>query len=110
MHHVVGNLIDNAEKFSRDSPDRSITVAVAPSPGGVTITVSDRGPGVPEDFLRNPRPYRRAASSSSTAGLGLGLFLVHKIVRGHGGEIRSEAREGGGATIRVFLPALNAAT
>jgi len=105
MHHVVDNLVDNAEKFSRESPDRSITVAVTPEEGGVAITVSDRGPGVPEDFLRDPRPYRRAASSSSTAGLGLGLFLVDRIVRGHGGAIRSERREGGGSTIRVFLPA-----
>jgi signal transduction histidine kinase len=105
MHHVVDNLVDNAEKFSRESPDRSITVAVIPEEGGVAITVSDRGPGVPEDFLRDPRPYRRAASSSSTAGLGLGLFLVDRIVRGHGGAIRSEPREGGGSIIRVFLPA-----
>jgi signal transduction histidine kinase len=104
MHHVVDNLVDNAEKFSRESPNRSITVAVIPEEGGVAITVSDRGPGVPEDLLRDPHPFRRAASSSSTAGLGLGLFLVDRIVRGHGGALRSERREGGGATVRVFLP------
>lgn len=105
IHHVVDNLVDNAEKYSRDVPDRSISVDVAPDQGGVAITVTDRGPGVPEALVREPKPFRRAASTSSPAGLGLGLFLVNRIVRGHGGEIGSSAREGGGASVRVFLPA-----
>jgi signal transduction histidine kinase len=105
LHHVVDNLVDNAEKFSRETPDRSIDVAVAAEEGGVAITVSDRGPGVPEELLRDPRPYRRATSSSSPAGLGLGLFLVNRIVRGHGGALRSVPRPGGGASVQVFLPA-----
>lgn len=104
LHHVVDNLVDNAEKFSRDVPDRSISVDVTPEEGGVAITVSDRGPGVPEDFLREAKPFRRGASTV-TSGLGLGLFLVDRIVRGHGGAVRSEVREGGGARVRVFLPA-----
>ncbi len=77
---------------------------VTPEEGGVTITVSDRGPGVPEDFLREAKPFRRGASTV-TSGLGLGLFLVDRIVRGHGGAVRSEVREGGGARVKVFLPA-----
>lgn len=104
LHHVVDNLVDNAEKFSRDVPDRSISVDVAPEKDGVTITVSDRGPGVPEDFLRDTKPFRRGASAV-TSGLGLGLFLVDRIVRGHGGALRSAAREGGGARVSVYLPA-----
>jgi signal transduction histidine kinase len=104
LHHVVDNLVDNAEKFSRDVPERSISVDVTPEEGGVAITVSDRGPGVPADFLREAKPFRRGASTV-TSGLGLGLFLVDRIVRGHGGAVRSEVREGGGARVRVFLPA-----
>ena len=105
IHHVVDNLVDNAEKYSRDVPDRSISVDVVPDQGGVAITVTDRGPGVPEELVREPKPFRRAASTAAPAGLGLGLFLVNRIVRGHGGEIGSTAREGGGASVRVFLPA-----
>jgi len=106
LHHVVDNLVDNAEKFSRDVEDRSISVAVAPEKGGVAITVSDRGPGLPEDLLRDPRPFRRAnTSSTAPAGLGLGLFLVHRIVRGHGGALRSVRKPEGGASVQVFLPA-----
>ncbi len=109
IHHVVDNLVDNAEKYSRDVPDRSISVDVTPDEGGVAITVSDRGPGVAEELVREPRAFRRGASDASSAGapagLGLGLFLVHRIVQGHGGAIRALSAEGGGASVRVFLPA-----
>jgi signal transduction histidine kinase len=105
LHHVVDNLVDNAEKFSRDVPDRSISVDVAPEEGGVAITVSDRGPGVPEELLRDAQPFRRGTAAIAPSGLGLGLFLVDRIVRGHGGALRSSRREGGGAVVRVFLPA-----
>jgi hypothetical protein len=105
IHHVVDNLVDNAEKYSRDVPDRSISVDVEREHDGVAITVTDRGPGLPDAMVREPKPFRRAASTSSPAGLGLGLFLVNRIVRGHGGEIASSRRAGGGASVRVFLPA-----
>ncbi|MFL6244936.1 MAG: ATP-binding protein [Thermoanaerobaculia bacterium] len=105
IHHVVDNLVDNAEKYSRDVPDRSISVDVAPDAGGVAITISDRGPGVAEELVREPRAFRRGATSMAPAGLGLGLFLVHRIVQGHGGAIGATSGEGGGARVRVFLPA-----
>ncbi len=105
IHHVVDNLVDNAEKYSRDVPDRSISVDVAPEAGGVAITVTDRGPGVADELVRDPRAFRRGSSSLAPGGLGLGLFLVHRIVHGHGGAIHSSAAEGGGASVRVFLPA-----
>ncbi len=103
LHHVVDNLVDNAEKFSRDVEDRSISVAVAAKEGGVAITITDRGPGIPKELLRDPRPYRRAMASNAPAGLGLGLFLVDRIVRGHGGALRS-IRQPGSSSVEVFLP------
>jgi signal transduction histidine kinase len=105
IHHVVDNLVDNAEKYSRDVPDRSISVDVSPDEGGVAITVTDRGPGLAEELVREPRAFTRGAAEMAPAGLGLGLFLVHRIVQGHGGVIRATAGEGGGASVRVFLPA-----
>ncbi|HYC60650.1 MAG TPA: HAMP domain-containing sensor histidine kinase [Thermoanaerobaculia bacterium] len=105
IHHVVDNLVDNAEKYSRDVPDRSISVDVAPEQGGVAITVTDRGPGIAEEWFREPRAFRRAASTNAPAGLGLGLFLVDRIVRGHGGAVRAMTADGGGASVRVYLPA-----
>jgi signal transduction histidine kinase len=105
LHHVVDNLVDNAEKFSRDASDRSIRVDVMREGEGVAIVVSDRGPGVPEELLREARPFRRGASPIAPSGLGLGLFLVDRIVKGHGGALRSTRREGGGAAVHVYLPA-----
>lgn len=105
LHHVVDNLVDNAEKFSRDVSDRSIRVEVMPEGDGVTITVSDRGPGVPEELLRDARPFRRGASPIAPSGLGLGLFLVDRIVKGHGGALSASRREGGGGAVHVHLPA-----
>ncbi len=110
LHHVVDNLVDNAEKFSREVPDRSIDVEVAREVDGVLITVSDRGPGVPASLFLAPRPYRRGAQPGAPAGLGLGLYLVDRIVREHGGSLRAEVRPGGGASVRVFLPALSEAS
>ena len=105
LHHVVDNLVDNAEKFSRAASDRSIRVDVLREGEGVAIVVSDRGPGVPEELLREARPFRRGASPIAPSGLGLGLFLVDRIVKGHGGALRSTRREGGGAAVHVYLPA-----
>lgn len=105
IHHVVDNLVDNAEKYSRDVPDRSISVDVAAEDGGVTIVIGDRGPGVAEELIRAPRAFRRGSSNLAPGGLGLGLFLVHRIVLAHGGAIRSTNGAGGGASVRVFLPA-----
>ena len=105
LHHVVDNLVDNAEKFSRDVPDRSISVDVAPEEGGVCITVSDRGPGVPATMFVDAKPFHRGTTAMTPSGLGLGLFLVDRIVRGHGGAVRSSPRDGGGASVSVFLPA-----
>jgi signal transduction histidine kinase len=105
IHHVVDNLVDNAEKFSRDVIDRSISVAVAAEEGGVAITVTDCGPGVAAELFREPKAFRRGTSAPAPAGLGLGLFLVDRIVRGHGGVMGSSRADRGGASVRVFLPA-----
>jgi signal transduction histidine kinase len=107
IHHVVDNLVDNAEKFSRDVAERSISVDVAAEEGGVAITVTDCGPGVAEELFREPKPFRRGTAAAAPAGLGLGLFLVNRIVRGHGGDLRSLRGESGGASVRVFLPAFD---
>jgi signal transduction histidine kinase len=100
LHNIVDNLVDNAEKYSRESPERNVAVDVAREKDGVSITVRDRGPGFSEDVIRDPKPFRK-----SSGGLGIGLFLVDRIVRAHGGALRSARVPGGGASVQVFLPA-----
>jgi signal transduction histidine kinase len=70
------------------------------------ICVEDRGPGVPPDQReRIFEPfYRLPGAREREGGVGLGLSLVKTIAERHGGHVRCEAREGGGARFVVELP------
>ena len=71
------------------------------------VVIEDEGPGVPEaDLERVFEPFVRLDGSRSrgTGGTGLGLAIARTIVRGHGGDIRLENREGGGLRVTVALP------
>jgi two-component system, OmpR family, sensor kinase len=72
----------------------------------VVICVEDRGPGVPADLReRIFEPfYRLPGASEREGGVGLGLSLVKTIAGRHGGHVRCEARDGGGARFVVELP------
>ena len=83
-----------------------VTVAVRREDGEAVLTVSDRGPGVPPDQReRIFEPfYRLPGASEREGGVGLGLALVKSIAQRHGGSVRCEAREAGGACFIVRLP------
>jgi signal transduction histidine kinase len=71
------------------------------------IAVEDHGPGVPLELrTRIFEPFARGRATDRTAGsgLGLGLAICRRIVDGHGGSIRVEDRDGGGARFVVHLP------
>jgi two-component system OmpR family sensor kinase len=101
---VVGNLLQNAVKFS---PSKGkITVTVLAETGDAVLAVSDMGPGLaPGEADRIfDRFYRGSASSPDTPGVGLGLAIVRAIVTRYGGQIAVTSEPGTGATFTVRLP------
>jgi two-component system sensor histidine kinase EvgS len=106
LARVIGNLLDNAEKYGRDGADRRVRVALAREGAHVEVTVEDHGPGVPVRALgRLFRPFVRAAGADGPPGLGLGLALSRSMAQAMGGDLVHRETSGGGATFVVVLPA-----
>ena len=81
-------------------------LALTTAPGVLEMAVLDRGPGVPvEQRERIFEPfYRLPGHAEHAGGVGLGLSLVSQIAHRHGGQVRCEAREGGGSRFVLSLP------
>ncbi|HSD59418.1 MAG TPA: HAMP domain-containing sensor histidine kinase [Burkholderiales bacterium] len=104
LRRLARNLLENAR---RHAPGVSAEASVrARAEGGAWLRVADRGPGVPESAReRIFEPfYRLPASERQEGGSGLGLALVRRIARRHGGEVRCLPRDGGGTVFEVELP------
>jgi PAS domain S-box-containing protein len=102
LDQVVTNLLSNAIKFGAGSP---VDIRVTGSPTVARLLIRDRGIGVPRDAReRIFRRFERAVSMDHYGGLGLGLYIVHRIVEAHGGAVDVESEPGAGATFTVSLP------
>lgn len=104
MAQVLGNLVDNALKFTPRGGQ--VTVAVADHHDRVTVTVADTGPGIPPQDLPHifDRFFKVDRSRSGRRGAGLGLAIAKRLVTAQGGEIRAENGAQGGAKFTVSLP------
>jgi two-component system phosphate regulon sensor histidine kinase PhoR len=104
LHDALRNLVANAITYS---PERSrIGIDVTAAGGGVTIAVSDEGPGIPEEDLTRvfERFYRVDKSRvRDPGGTGLGLAIVKHLVELHGGSVRVENRPEGGARFLITI-------
>jgi signal transduction histidine kinase len=101
---MLGNLLDNAIKYTPDGG--AVAVAVRATPDhSISIAVKDSGIGIFEKDLPHifDRFYR-GDPSRSQAGAGLGLSFARAVARAHGGEITVESSQLSGATFRVELP------
>ena len=105
LRRGVGNLVANAIKHGGEA--NSVKVSVGGLDGEVSISVSDRGPGIPptegphlfEAFYRGRRARER-----QVRGSGLGLSLVQQIAREHGGRVEVETNPGKGSRFSLILP------
>lgn len=104
-NEIIYNLCENAIKYNKDGG--SVTVSVHPKNGGIELTVSDTGIGIPpEHRLRVFERFYRVDKSHSkaTGGTGLGLSIVKHAVQYLGGQIDLTSRVGEGTKITVFFP------
>jgi signal transduction histidine kinase len=105
VRQLLLNLLDNAVKFG--PPGQEVTVRLALDGSDAVLEVRDHGPGfAPEERDRVLEPYRRgsAATRHAVGGSGIGLTIVHDVVRRHGGAIALDAAPGGGALVVIRLP------
>jgi len=105
LRSVLGNLVENAVKFSPDGAP--VGVCVEAAPGGFLFSVCDDGPGISEEHaeLIFERFYQVAeVEHHSVPGIGLGLYIAKTIVDEHGGWIRCRPGEGGGSVFEFFIP------
>lgn len=102
IYRLVYNLVENAIKYNR--LDGTVTVMATEKEGHICIRVEDTGNGIPEELKERVfDPFFRVDKSRSRAlgGVGLGLALVHEIVRVHDGEVTIEDNKAGGTTFEV---------
>ncbi len=109
VEQIVGNLIDNAQKYSRDANDPRIVLRAVANDGRLTIEVEDRGPGVTKgERCSIFRPFRRGLDADVKAGgVGLGLALATRWAQSLGGKLSIGAgNDNIGACFRLDLPGL----
>lgn len=98
LRGVLANLVSNSLKHTHSGGHISITVA--PTSDGASITVKDDGEGVPPEL--QPRVFERFAKGATSSGTGLGLAIAKDIVEAHGGTISLTSPPG--TTIEIRLP------
>ncbi|MDQ3370552.1 MAG: HAMP domain-containing histidine kinase, partial [Myxococcota bacterium] len=104
LTRIVGNLLDNAEKYGRDAEDRTIELTARAVGDAVEVVVSDHGPGVAQQaHPRLFRPFSRGVSSDGPAGLGLGLALSKSLAQAMGGDLTYRPGAAGGAAFVLRL-------
>lgn len=104
FEQVATNLLSNAIKYS--PPGTRIEVTMEARGETALLRVTDHGPGIArQDQLRVFEPFQRVGLfQGSVPGVGLGLFVVRRIVEAHGGRIELDSAPGQGATFTVHLP------
>jgi signal transduction histidine kinase len=103
LQQVIVNLIVNAmdAMSSMPSAERRITVSTARDGNSADLSVSDVGPGIPVDKLKEVfEPF----FSTKPQGMGMGLSIARTIVEAHGGQLSAENQAGRGAVFRIRLP------
>ena len=101
---VFTNYITNAIKYSGG---KKVKVTLAQEGSKVTVAVIDQGKGISKEEMKKLfSRYYRSQSTSKVEGLGMGLYLVKKIISEHKGEVGVKSEEGKGSTFFFSLPVI----
>jgi signal transduction histidine kinase len=103
LQQVILNLVVNGIDAMRDTPakNRIISIQSSRAENFAELSVSDHGPGIPEDKLNEIfEPF----FTSKAEGMGMGLSIARTIIEAHNGQIWAENRDYGGASFRIRLP------
>jgi signal transduction histidine kinase len=103
LAQVFDNLLSNAIKYA---PGAQVKITLAKESKQAQMTVSDNGPGIASENLKNlfNRFYRVPSNNVTVRGTGLGLYICRRIIQAHGGEITVESVLGEGTTFHIYLP------
>ncbi len=103
LAQVFDNLLTNAIKYA---PGSRVMIILAVEGNQAHITVSDNGPGIAPEHLKNlfDRFFRVPSENVTVRGTGLGLYICRRIVQAHGGEIMIESVVSKGTTFHIHLP------
>lgn len=103
LHGALKQLVDNAIRHT--PAGTQISIEAKRVGGNIEISVRDTGPGLTSDQVSKIfSTFWRADEAHSTPGMGLGLSIVQRIVRKHGGHIEVESTAGEGSDFRMTLP------
>ncbi len=110
LGQVFTNLLSNAKKYSPIGCE--VTVRIQADDSVASVDIIDQGVGIPESDIPRlfTRFYRAERSATYVHGLGLGLYISHRIVHAHSGSIDVQSEVGVGSTFTVTLPRYNSAS
>jgi signal transduction histidine kinase len=108
VERAISNLVANAVKYSPD--DEPVVVIISVANGMVSVSVTDRGPGISADAQeRIFERFERLEGSHKQTGTGLGLYITRRLARGMGGDVSVSSLPGAGSTFVLILPEMTPA-
>jgi two-component system osmolarity sensor histidine kinase EnvZ len=105
LRRALGNLLQNAQ---RHAPDGTVELVGTRDVAGCTLSVLDRGPGIPSERIEVMfEPFVRldASRCPQGGGAGLGLAIVRELARANGWQVTLDNRDGGGLAAHITIPA-----
>lgn len=111
VHNILKNITHNAIKYCAGRRDALVVISVSSTTKAAVIVISDNGVGIPTEQLHTltKSPQKPMARNIASAGSGLGLYLVARLVDQCRGILDVQSEPDKGTTVSITLPKLNAA-